>query len=126
MKNNNKQYYFVYGTLKEGHYNHRVLNGSKKVGEFSTEPEFTMLHLGGFPGIVRNGNTSIQGELYEVTDKVTEQGLDRLEGYRENGSNNLYNKEVINIDGKDAFIYTFNEDRININNYKTIESGKWE
>lgn len=121
----NKSYYFVYGTLKKGHGNHRILENCKKVGDFVTKPEYTMIHLGGFPGVIKGGNTAIKGELYEVEDKETELRLDRLEGYYPGGKHNLYDKETIKIDNKDAFIYIFNTDGRNLVNYKEIESGKW-
>lgn len=121
----NKKYYFVYGTLKQGHGNHRVLKDSKKVGEFTTEPVYTMFSLGGFPGVIKGGNTAIKGEIYEVISPEIENGLDRLEGYQKNSTSNLYNKEIIKLGNYNAYIYTFNSDRRNINNYKKIESGKW-
>lgn len=71
---------FVYGTLKRGHGNHRLLANARFIGTGISEPVFTMLHLGGFPGIVRSGETAIHGELYEV-DEGTLHRLDRLEGH---------------------------------------------
>lgn len=121
-----KKYYFVYGTLKEGHGNHRILENCKKVGDFTTEPEFTMIHLGGFPGVLRDGETAIKGELYEVEDESVEARLDRLEGYNPTApESGLYNKEIININEKDAYIYTFNDSRRDITNYKQIKTGEW-
>lgn len=71
---------FTYGTLKKGHGNHRLLESATYLGTAQSLPEFTMLHLGGFPGIVRGGETVIKGELYEVDD-ATLSRLDRLEGH---------------------------------------------
>ena len=71
---------FVYGTLKRGHGNHHLLETATFLGVAVTAPEFTMLRLGGFPGIVRSGETEIKGELYEVDD-ATLRRLDRLEGH---------------------------------------------
>lgn len=118
--------YFVYGTLKEGHYNHRVLEGAEKIADHTTDPEFTMLHLGGFPGIYRGGNTPIKGEIYRVESDSTERRLDMLEGYTPGGSHNLYNKDVIDFDGEEAYIYVINTDRMDTKQYKTIEDGEWK
>ena len=59
---------FVYGTLLSGFGNHaRLLAGrSKMIGEAQTYAEYTMVSLGGFPGVIEGGDTSIQGEVYEV------------------------------------------------------------
>ena len=71
---------FTYGTLMKGCSNHRLLEHSSFVGKAISEPVFTMLHLGGFPGIIRSGETAITGEVYEV-DTATLKRLDRLEGH---------------------------------------------
>lgn len=84
---------FCYGTLKKGHGNHDALLGSKFIGEYWTAPKFTMLHLGGFPGVVKAGNTAIAGEVYEVDDD-TLSGLDSLESHPD-----FYERKTINVDG---------------------------
>ena len=42
---------FVYGTLKEGFGNNRLLKDSQKISEDAVEG-FVMYHMGGFPGVV--------------------------------------------------------------------------
>lgn len=71
---------FVYGSLMQGYGNHHRLESASFLGEAITPATFTMLHLGGFPGIVKKGNDSIRGEVYEV-DHATSVDLDRLEGH---------------------------------------------
>ena len=70
----------VYGSLRKGFGNHGLLEDSIYVGEGITEARYTMLHLGGFPGVVKKGNTSITVELYDVDDETLRR-LDRLEGH---------------------------------------------
>ena len=70
----------VYGSLRRGFGNHGLLEDSLFIGEALTEARYTMLHLGGFPGVVKKGNTSITVELYDV-DEETLRRLDRLEGH---------------------------------------------
>ncbi len=72
---------FVYGTLLSGFGNHKwILEGeSTFVGPALSEARYTMLHLGGFPGIVEQGNDTIHGEVYEVDDRKLAE-LDSLEG----------------------------------------------
>lgn len=123
----NPKYYFVYGTLKEGYSNHSILNTSKKVAEVTTDPKFTMISLGAFPGLLNGGDTAIKGELYEVTSEEVERRLDALEGYRPgNSTGNLYNKETIRLDGKDAYIYIFNRSFTNQSELSNkITTGEW-
>ena len=71
---------FVYGSLRKGFGNHYLLERSNYLGEALTDAAFTMLHLGGYPGVVRAGSTQILGEVYEVDDKTLSR-LDRLEGH---------------------------------------------
>ncbi len=70
---------FVYGTLKKGWGNHRLLEGSTFLGVYETPKEFS-LYDGGFPYAFHGGGENIRGELYEVDDD-TLKNLDRLEGY---------------------------------------------
>jgi len=120
-----KEKIFVYGTLLKGCSNHPYfLSEAKKLGSHTTEPEFTMLHLGGFPGVVANGNTAIVGEVYEVTEQQLE-GIDHLEGYNsENPQFGLYNKKQINTPWGPAWIYIYNARR-DISDSQIIHSGSW-
>lgn len=71
---------FVYGTLKQGYSNHRLLEQSKFIGEAYTEDTFDMLNSG-FPVLVPNDNGWIvKGEIYEFSDHKTLDNLDALEG----------------------------------------------
>lgn len=82
---------FVYGSLKKGFSNHRVIHGAKFLGDDTTlEDAWFMFSMGGFPGVV-SGNGYISGEVYEVDDEVLKD-LDRLEG---NG--NFYTREVVEL-----------------------------
>ena len=71
---------FVYGTLRRGqHANARMLSGATFVRSARTTPKYTMLDLGGFPGIRVGGSTAILGDIYEA-DEPTVAALDRYEG----------------------------------------------
>jgi len=119
-----KKLIFVYGTLLEGYGNHaHFLKGKgRKLGGYTTEPEFTMYDVGYFPGVKHEGNTSIIGEVYEV-DEETFQHIDGLEGYNpEAPQSGLYNRKQINTPWGEAWIYiinhTFTQDNI-------VASGSW-
>ncbi|RED50264.1 gamma-glutamylcyclotransferase family protein [Seonamhaeicola aphaedonensis] len=122
----NKQYYFVYGTLKKGYCNHKLLRDSKKIRDYITRPEYSMVNLQSFPGVVKNGNTAIHGEIYEVVDEMIEKSLDKLEGYyKPNNKENLFNKEYFDIEGEKVFIYILNTSKVAIEKYQIIPTGKW-
>ena len=114
---------FVYGTLKQGFGNHRLLAGSKFLGTGSTNKKFAMYSIG-FPFVCKDEPISqIHGELYQVDDEIL-QNLDNLEGHPD-----WYRREKVKIyldDGNTkpkmkAWIY-FNPD----NNGTLIPSGKFE
>lgn len=73
---------FVYGTLKEGFGNNRILSrGARKLGPAQTEGNFILMDFGGFPGMYeKTGQTPVTGELWEV-DGDALQRCDYLEGH---------------------------------------------
>ena len=69
---------FVYGTLKKGHRNHRVLGPEAKFIDVATVYGMTMHKGPGFPYAVFKVDSEIRGEVYELPDLLA---CDRLEGY---------------------------------------------
>lgn len=129
MNTTEKTYYFVYGTLKRGYGNNRILQQSPTaqfIEEGVTEAKFNLYHLGGFPGVTENGETAIHGEIWEVSDDYTKQRLDMLEGYRKDApTEGLYNKKTIKVNDKDVNIYILNRTNY-ITETNKITTGKWE
>ena len=112
----------VYGSLKKGFHNHRLLNRSHFMKGGKIPMPFTMINLGAFPGLIptkhRVEEYSIC-ELYLVDDKTFKQ-LDLLEGYP-----NFYNRVLVDV-GADqkAYVYILNEE----NGYKSahkVENNNW-
>lgn len=94
---------FVYGSLMRGFHNHRLLRGSRFVSWGYTAPEFTMVDLGSYPGVVRGGTTALRGEVYEVsTDTLAK--LDVLEGHPKHYKRET---ELIETDGGHAIAYIY-------------------
>lgn len=110
----------VYGSLRKGHGNHGILEGSKLLGK-QRLPNLEMFSLGGFPGI-RKGESSILTEVYEVNGSTLEQ-LDTLEGFRHGSSDSFYDREDVDTDFGDALIYTLQGDRYQ--GLPIVESGDW-
>jgi gamma-glutamylaminecyclotransferase len=75
--------FFVYGTLKRGEGNHRLLEDSKYVGKGLTLATYKAYHCG-FPAVSPDDEgLPMLGELYNVDSHLVVQALDRLES---NGS----------------------------------------
>jgi len=76
---------FVYGSLKRGFRNHRLLAAGEFVGAGLTEPRYRLINLGPYPAMIEASQLrpadeplSVTGELYRI-DQATLENLDRLE-----------------------------------------------
>jgi len=84
----------VYGTLKKGFNNHRLLLNSKFIDTAITKNKYTMTRAG-IPYVNEDKPTSfIHGEVYDV-DKETLWRLDGLEGFRGSRKNSFYYRKPI-------------------------------
>lgn len=74
---------FVYGTLKKGYHNHRVLGSNPKFcGKATTPPDYLLYDNGSYPCMIQataGEGRAVEGEVYEVPDSQMV-ALDRLEG----------------------------------------------
>lgn len=85
----------VYGSLRMGLSNHRVLGNSEFVGLFRSKPEYTLHSLhGGYPGLKMGGEDSVVFEVYSVDETIAYR-VDMLEGYTPGGNNTFYDKHQI-------------------------------
>jgi gamma-glutamylcyclotransferase (GGCT)/AIG2-like uncharacterized protein YtfP len=111
--------YAVYGTLRVGFGNNRLLNNEHctYLGTEITAPKFHMVSLGGFPGVILNGKQSITIEVFRVNSKDVEQRLDWLEGYP-----SFYQKTVIDTQWGKTNMYILNDSYLK---NKQVESGDW-
>jgi len=71
---------FVYGTLLIGEDLHHHLEEATFLKDATTFPVYTLINIGGFPGLLDRGTTRIFGELYEVNAETLRR-LDALEGH---------------------------------------------
>ena len=106
--NEERRVVFCYGTLKQGHGNHRLLTNAKFLGVAKTPAKYTMYNTGGFPAVIPQGDTEISGELYEVTPEEFRR-LDMLEGYP-----SMYGREQIQLQDSEEtpWIYLWNYEGI--------------
>lgn len=118
----NKSLVAVYGSLLKGLHNHApYLKDAEYKGEFDSEPCYTLYDLGSFPGLKKNGNTSVRMEVYEV-DTLQLKKIDTLEGFTPGEKHNHYNRFIIDTPYGPAYSYEYNHDakRSNI-----VKSGDW-
>lgn len=113
----------VYGSLRKGLGNHGVIKDAKFLGDFESQPEYTMYSIGGsFPGLVNEGNTSVQMEVYEVGE-ATFEDVNNLEGFIvEDDPYNMYNRVLIDTPYGPAYSYIYNG---NTTTLFVVESGDW-
>lgn len=114
----------VYGSLRQGLGNYeRLLKDEKFIGQFETEPEYTLVDLGSFPGLIEEGSTSVTMEVFEIGAEKLKK-LDSLEGYRneDDESNNFYNRVEIQTPFGKGYTYIYNG---KAQGMETVESGNW-
>jgi gamma-glutamylaminecyclotransferase len=110
---------FVYGTLKRGERNHPLLKDEKYLGDTGTSPNYLLVDLGPYPGMVEKplGGFSVQGELFEIPYALLIE-LDKIEG-----SPFLFNLELITlVDGSKAFSYLYKQ---SIQGGRILSEGVW-
>ena len=118
---------FVYGTLKRGHHNHRLLESpnikdTMYLGRCRITGNFRMIDLGNFPAVQRTtgvGPQSIYGEVYQISEETLD-GLDMLEG---NGS--FYTREKVSTAFKNSWIYLLPSNDRYARAYAEIPTGVW-
>ena len=82
-------YVFVYGTLKRGYGNNRLLRDAKFIDSGVTLMPYDLRDLGAYPVVVDRKRARVAGEVYEVTKEELKR-LDGLEGYP-----NMYGRKKI-------------------------------
>ena len=120
-------YIAVYGSLRKGHGNYDYfLKGETFVGQFETEPEYTLLDLGSFPGLLKGGATSVVMEVFDIGTKKLEQ-VDGLEGYHgvNEEESNHYNRIKIDSPFGPVSTYLYNGVRGDLDDYTIVPSGDW-
>ena len=93
---------FVYGTLKRGERAHERLAGATYLGVVRTQPEYALVALGWYPGLVA-GTQSVVGELYDAPDTL----LPALDAF-ESVETGLYERTLVTLDdGSTALTYRY-------------------
>lgn len=108
----------VYGSLRKGRGNHRLIQHSTQLTQEVVSIPFRMISLGGFPGLIpTDQNQNIHIEVYEVDDS-TYKDVERLEGYPR-----FYQKAKIETSQGEADIYILEDEHYQ--SYPSVETGDW-
>ena len=112
---------FVYGTLMKGDYNHSIISNrnNKFLKNAVTKKGFTLYDLGGFPGMTKEGNSSVVGEVYEVCN-ATVSRMDILEGHPQ-----FYRRSTIELQCGEK-VQTYILDDAYVRGCPVIKSGSWK
>lgn len=120
---------FVYGTLRRGHGNHRLLTTSEYIGVAVLEG-YRMVSLGGFPAIFKGEKDDVvMGEVYYVTQPVLND-LDRLEGFNRQSpsTHDLYHAVPVTVEGAERYdceTYTMDHSTREFTDYPPVPAGDW-
>lgn len=115
----------VYGSLRDGMGNHRLLDGQDFIGTTITKFAFAMYSLGGFPMVQLEGEKvcPIVVEAYDVDERGLER-LNQLEGFYGKGRSNFYDcSEVATVDFGVGLIYHIDDRKGNPD--ALVQNGDW-
>lgn len=110
----------VYGSLRKGLGNHRVVAEAPRQDDGVISGLFQMYSLGGFPALTHSPTPDdIVVEVYEVNSESQAQSLDWLEGYP-----SFYDREVVTlVDGRECWVYFIDD----LSQHQgLVESGDWK
>ena len=111
---------FVYGTLRQegGHLRNGIMKTSTFLGKYKTKPKYDMINLRSFPGLLKDGQSVVIGEVYEV-DRDTLKSCDIIEGHPR-----FYKREDIDLEGIEG-VQAYFLPRKEYGHMPKVESGDW-
>jgi gamma-glutamylaminecyclotransferase len=94
---------FVYGTLKRGQRNHRLIADQEYLGEAVTGPRYRVFDLGPYPGLVpdRANGVAVKGELWAVSACCLAE-LDDFEGVPD-----LFDRKPLAVAGREDEVFAY-------------------
>lgn len=112
----NRYHLFVYGTLRKGWGNHRLIEDAEFLGEAETAGNHALLNVGPFPALyLMEQFCPVRGEVYLV-DRNQFKAVERLEGYPHH-----YNRDRILTTLGWAWAYFYDDH----DGLPIIETGDW-
>lgn len=94
----NRTILFIYGSLKRGQANHRLIADQEYLGEAVTDSRYRIVHLGRYGGLVRAdpGGLPVKGELWAVSRCC----LGELDDFEQ--QEGLYFRSPVSVVGRDG------------------------
>ncbi|WP_411955287.1 gamma-glutamylcyclotransferase [Alkalibacillus sp. S2W] len=118
-------YVFVYGTLRYGERNHRIIAEEKLIAyQASIQGRMVDTELG-FPAVVLDDSSWVYGEVYEVSEETLIK-INALEGY-EPKQDPYYERVQVEVKTDYGFLnaYTYYMVAHQVKEWSTIASGDW-
>lgn len=118
-----KTYVLVYGTLRQGGYNHSLMGEAELLTSLKLAG-FKMVSLGSYPAIYMDSQAEelIHAELYAV-DATIFARLDRLEGYPE-----FYNRSQVEVsltNGQPINAWIYHMSKQELSGKEKVKGGDW-
>lgn len=112
-----------YGTLRQQFHNHYLLEDSKLLGTYTSEPGFTMYTNGNFPILSSKGTDTFEYEVYEILNPEVLEDLHRLEGCSgiPGDPRSWYDIQPLETPNGRAYIYITHEEM----DLDVVETGNW-
>lgn len=119
----NKHYVLVYGTLRQGGYNHSLMGEAEFLASLKLSG-FTMVSLGSYPAVYLDAQAEelIYAELYAV-GTATFARLDQLEGYP-----SFYNRSQVEVslaNGQQVNAWIYHMTKQELSDKEPVKSGDW-
>lgn len=117
----------VYDKLQKNGKYHSKLEHNLYIGSYETEPLYQILDLGLDAGLIKNGNTSVKIEVYQIPE-ITLKKLDQFKSAESQlESQKLFKREKVKSPFGDIEVYFANlEENSENNQYKKIKSNVLE
>lgn len=114
-------YVAVYGTLKRGHSNHRLLGRARFLGTDQLR-SIVLFDLGPYPGARERPSQGVLAEVFEV-DNAGLARLDQLEGYNARAPElGPYTRQRLDTRYGKAWVYLYNR---SVRGCRKISHGSW-
>lgn len=114
----------VYGTLKKGFHNHRVISDAIYQGSCWVD-NFGLADEGYYPSAFKFPGRKIWVEVYDITGDMLA-ATDRLEGVRPDKEHCHYTREQVETHFGPAFMYARLENKLEESTTKWFPDGIWE
>ena len=122
-----KDYFFIYGSLRKGEYNHYIMEKCSELMGLTKIKGFKLISLGSYPAIIPTGDKKdlVVGEVFKINDFNI---INRVDGM-ELGAGYKRTMQKVRLDGDKKIKVIFYEYKKSISEYdlinSVVKSGDW-